>query len=74
MSVSRKRNVIECPCDHGPHEWSFTVDGYGDEPDTCVRLCQGCYDKLKGEVLQNVINEALKYAMPHRLVIPPRGR
>ncbi len=57
---------VGCPCDHGQAVYQFLVETGGPDGDTLVRLCQACYDRLKGSVLQDAINEAVKYAV-HRM-------
>jgi hypothetical protein len=53
---------IECKCDHGHKVYQFCVDT--DDGLVCIRLCQDCYNQLKGSVLQDVINEAVRSAAP----------
>ena len=52
-------------CKHGAFVFSFFVelsDCVGGGGAT-IYLCQQCYDALKGTVLQDVINDAVKSSM-----------
>jgi hypothetical protein len=54
---------IECKCSNGHKVFQFGVEVVNDEY-VYVDLCQDCYATIKGVVLQDIINEAIKSGLP----------
>ncbi len=58
-------NRIECSGNHGPHFFHFTVKTTDSREDTVgIYLCEKCYNALKAQIVQDVINEAAKHIVP----------
>ena len=62
MPVSPCQQVKRIFCKHGLHNYSFLIET--DEGEVAMCLCRDCYDRLKGSVLQSVINEAVRSTIP----------
>ena len=64
--MTNKHNRVECKCYHGDRVYQFRIE-VADNSYTCIFICQDCYDRLKGGILQEMINEAVKYCIPLRI-------